>query len=104
MRHAVARVAWSPDLATRAQRAASAGARHFLRANATFGGRFRRVLTPISSRIWGICDAQRRFQTLSVVACGHESGRISSHCMSDVTQILNAIERGDPQAAAELLP
>jgi RNA polymerase sigma factor (TIGR02999 family) len=36
--------------------------------------------------------------------CSPDSRRVDSHVMADVTQILNAIESGDPHAAAELLP
>ena len=37
-------------------------------------------------------------------ACGRQPTRLSSRLMSDVTQLLNAIEHGDPRAAEQLLP
>jgi len=37
-------------------------------------------------------------------ACPHPGVRLLSLLMSDVTQILSAIDRGDPHAAEELLP
>src|SRR5258708_31460582 len=36
--------------------------------------------------------------------CIHRSQPVNSRVMSDVTQILNAIEQGDPSAAEQLLP
>src|SRR5258707_2399933 len=37
-------------------------------------------------------------------ACHLGGQRVLSLCMTDVTQILSAIEQGDPHAAAQLLP
>lgn len=38
------------------------------------------------------------------IVCLNSTGSVNSPLMSDVTQILNAIEQGDPQAARQLLP
>ena len=37
-------------------------------------------------------------------ACEARAGRVSSCLMADVTELLSAIEAGDPHAAGQLLP
>jgi RNA polymerase sigma factor (TIGR02999 family) len=39
-----------------------------------------------------------------IVTCSRFAERLQSSAMGDATQLLNAIEHGDPKAAAELLP
>ena len=38
------------------------------------------------------------------LTCEPNSGRLSSRAMEELTNILNAISEGDPQAASQLLP
>src|SRR5262245_24982175 len=47
------------------------------------------------------CSVRDSFQTLP---CGVSSAEVSSGAMNEVTQILAAVERGDPGAAERLLP
>jgi hypothetical protein len=61
----------------------------------------------VQSAVFVICVFQSleiRWILAGLSACGDTPAPLCSPVMSDVTAILNAIERGDAQAASQLLP
>src|SRR5207302_569922 len=52
----------------------------------------------------GVCQTGEAAALGAIAVCIYESWPIHSGVMAGVTQILNAIEQGDPHAAEQLLP